>query len=203
MDWEQESRALRAKRGLADYQPLKPFVAQRTAERSLWYEGQLVVIYGQGEDVGHTCSVWEGNVPQDVGPPPHIHLYEHELFFVIEGQLRAWVEGVEHIVPKDSMIFMPCGRMHWFVSAAARTRMLSMTVTAEKAFPNINNNVGLFKFMGQPARSLDMPELDGVDTLPSPAEIVKVSQAAGSDFPDLERMGWRRGFGDGSGSGIA
>ncbi|MFM0045655.1 cupin domain-containing protein [Paraburkholderia sediminicola] len=193
-----ESRALRAKRGLEDYEPLKPFVAKRTLDRSFWYEGQLVVLYAQGEEVGNTCCIWEGNVPEEVGPPPHIHLYEHEFFFIMEGHLRAWVEGVEYDVPKDSMVFLPCGRMHWFVSAAPCTRIFSLTVTADKAFPSINNNVGLFKFIGRPAEAMSLPLLVEVSELPNPADIVRISQEAGSDIPDLERLGWRRGYGDGT-----
>lgn len=198
MDWKAESARLRAERGgLEDYQPLQPFVSGRTVDRALWYEGQLIVMYAQGKQVGNTCCIWEGNIPEHVGPPPHIHLYEHEIFFIIEGHLTAWVEGVPYDVPKDSMIFMPCGRMHWFVSAAPVTRMFSLTVTADKEFPAINNNTSLFKFMGRPAQALTLPALEGVEKLPDPAEIRRVSQESGSDIPDLERIGWRRGFGDG------
>ena len=204
MDWKIESNKLREERGIEGYEPLAPFVSRRTVDRSLWYEGQLVVMYAQGSQVGNTCCVWEGNIPATVGPPPHIHLYEHEIFFIIEGHLKAWVEGVEYDVPKDSMIFLPCGRMHWFVSAAPCTRMFSLTVTASKEFPNINNNTGLFKFMGRPAEGMTLPPLDAVEALPDPHEIRRVSRESGSDIPDLERLGWRRGYGagdvDGNGS---
>ncbi|MES2184609.1 MAG: cupin domain-containing protein [Pseudomonadota bacterium] len=196
MDWKEESAKLRAERGgLESFEPLKPFVSSRTLDRALWYEGQLIVMYAQGEEVDNTCCIWEGNIPEHIGPPPHIHLYEHEIFFVIEGQLRAWVEGVPYDVPKDSMIFLPCGRMHWFVSAAPVTRMFSLTVTAKQEFPAINNNTGLFEFIGRPAESLALPPLDAVETLPDPHEIRRVSRESGSDIPDLERIGWRRGFG--------
>jgi len=198
MDWQSESAKLRAERGgLEDYRPLQPFVSQRTLDRALWYEGQLMVVYAQGEEVDNTCCIWEGNIPEHIGPPPHIHLYEHEIFFIIEGRLTAWVEGVPFDVPKDSMIFLPCGRMHWFVSAAPVTRMFSLTVTANQGFPAINNNTSLFQFIGRKAESMSLPPLEEVQSLPDPREIRRVSQASGSDMPDLERLGWRRGFGAG------
>jgi len=198
MDWKEESAKLRVERGgLENFEPLKPFVSSRTLDRALWYEGQLIVMYAQGEEVDNTCCIWEGNIPEHIGPPPHIHLYEHEIFFIIEGRLRAWVEGVQYDVPKDSMIFLPCGRMHWFVSAAPVTRMFSLTVTAKKEFPAINNNTALFQFIGRPAESLELPPLDAVETLPDPRAIRRVSRESGSDIPDLERIGWRRGFGAG------
>ncbi len=202
MDWKAESAKLRAQRGgLDSYQPLQPFVSSRTLDRALWYEGQLLVLYAQGKEVDNTCCIWEGNIPEHVGPPPHIHLYEHEIFFVIEGRLTAWVEGVPHDVPKDSMIFMPCGRMHWFVSAAPVTRMFSLTVTANREFPAINNNTSLFQFIGRPAESLTLPPLEDVKNMPDPRDMLKVMRESGSEMPDLERLGWRRGFGaDGEGA---
>ncbi|MES2958277.1 MAG: cupin domain-containing protein [Pseudomonadota bacterium] len=196
MDWKVESEKLRSEHaGLENLEPLQPFVSHRTLDRALWYEGQLLVLYAQGAEVGNTCCIWEGNIPENVGPPPHLHLYEHEIFFVIEGRLTAWVEGVPYDVPKDSMIFMPCGRMHWFVSSAPVTRMFSLTVTARKEFPALNRNTDLFKFLGRPAEKLSLPELDAVETLPDPREIVRVIRETGSEMPDLERIGWRRGFG--------
>ena len=33
-----------------------------------------------------------------------------ELFFVINGSIRAWVEGEPLDVPADSLIFLPAGR---------------------------------------------------------------------------------------------
>jgi mannose-6-phosphate isomerase-like protein (cupin superfamily) len=204
MDWKAESAALRKGRGLEDYEPLLPFVTQRVLDRSLWYEGQLMTVYAQGEEVGNTCCVWEGNVPAEIGPPPHIHHYEHELFFIIEGGIRAWIEGEQFEVPKDALIFMPAGRMHWFVSTSPVTRMLSITVTASSDFPSINDNVGLFRFIGEPARAMTLPPTVEVKQMPDPAEIVRVSRAAGSDLPDLERLGWRRSFGEtGTAAGAA
>ena len=197
MDWAAESARLRKERGgLDDYKPLDPFVSERTLDRSLWFEGQLLVIYAKGEQVGNTCCIWEGSIPEDIGPPPHLHFYEHEIFFIMEGRLRAWVEGVEYDVPKDGLIFLPCGRVHWFVSAAPVTRMFSMTVTAEKEFPNINNRA-LFELIGRPAEAMTMPPLVEVETLPDPKKIAELGKQVGSVLVDLERVGWRRGYGDG------
>ena len=135
MDWKTESAVLRKSAGHENYEPLQPFVSKRTVDRSIWYEGQLVTVYAQGQQVDNTLCVWEGNIPEKIGPPPHIHHYEHELFFVINGSIRAWVEGEPLDVPADSLIFMPAGRIHWFVSTSPVTRMLSFTVTASKNSP--------------------------------------------------------------------
>jgi mannose-6-phosphate isomerase-like protein (cupin superfamily) len=195
MDWKAESARLRDEWGTATYEPIDPFVTRKALENSLWYEGQLMTVYAQGAHVAGTCCVWEGNIPEHIGPPPHLHHYEHELFFVIDGSITAWVEGEPFQVPADSMVFLPAGRIHWFVSTAPVTRMLSFTVTASKDFPSINNNVELFRFIGTPAEAMTLPPTIEVAELPDPVEIVRVSRESGSDLPDLERLGWRRSFG--------
>lgn len=195
MDWQAESRKAREERGIDGYEPLQPFVAQRTLDRSLWYEGQLLVIYGSGPEVGNSCCLWEGNIPEGMGPPPHVHLFEHEIFFILEGHLTAWVEGVRHDVPKDSLIFLPAGRAHWFLSAAPVTRMFSLTVTAEK-FPANHTQLRLFEYLGEPARTMtlpDMPKDEGWH--PDPEVLAQISYDSGAKIFDVREAGWRRAFG--------
>jgi mannose-6-phosphate isomerase-like protein (cupin superfamily) len=200
MDWQAESAALRKNKGLEDYEPLSPFVSKRTVERSLWYEGQLITLYVRGKQAGNTCCIWEGSIPEGLGPPPHVHHYEHEIFFVIDGSIRVWIEGEAFDVHKDSSMFLPAGRMHWFVSTSPVTRMLAVTVTASQDFPSVNNNTALFEFIGRPAESLTLPPTIDGDQMPDPAEIARVVRETNSDMPDLERLGWRRGYGDGNGN---
>ncbi|WP_328611128.1 cupin domain-containing protein [Amycolatopsis sp. NBC_00345] len=196
MDWKAESARLRSERGIGEYEPLAPFVSERTVDRSLWYEGQLMTVYAQGDVVDNTCCVWEGNIPERIGPPPHIHHYEHELFFVIEGSITAWVEGAEHHAERNSLVFLPAGRIHWFVATSPATRMLSFTVTASREYPSINDNVALFRLIGVPAESMTMPPEVEVKQLPDRAEIARVNYEMGAGLPDLERLGWRRGYGE-------
>jgi mannose-6-phosphate isomerase-like protein (cupin superfamily) len=195
MDWTAESTKIRNDRGVLDYTPLKPFVANRTLDRSLWYEGQLIVTYAQGAEVDNTCCIWEGNCPGGMGPPPHVHLYEHEIFFIIEGKLRAWVEGVEFEVPKDSMIFLPAGRTHWFLSDAPVTRIFSLTVTASKNLPRINENTKLFEFLGQPAEAMTLPAMPDTNKRPDIEGLRRVCEENGTAILDVDRHGWRRAFG--------
>jgi hypothetical protein len=51
--------------------------------------------------------------------------------------------------------------------------------------------------MGRPAEAMTLPPIAAVETLPDPREIRRVSRESGSDIPDLERLGWRRGYGGG------
>ena len=194
-NWAEEAAQIRRARGLGDDEPLRGFVAKRTLDRSLWYEGQLLVMYAGGDEVGHSCCVWEGNCPAGMGPPPHIHLYEHEIFFILEGSLKAWIEGEEFDVPKDSLIFLPAGRTHWFISSAPVTRIFSFTVTANKELPATNAQMKLFQTFGRPAGSMELPPPPDPSERPRPDVIMKLAQEIGFAMPHVEREGWRRAFG--------
>ena len=104
-------------------------------------------------------------------------------------------------VPKDSLLFMPAGRMHWFVSTAPATRMLSFTIHAGPEAVSGNDNYSLFEFIGRPAEALTLPPSVEAERKPPPAEIARVVRATGSDMPDLERLGWRNGYGNGERNG--
>jgi mannose-6-phosphate isomerase-like protein (cupin superfamily) len=195
MDWTAESTKVRKERGMGNYEPLQPFVAKRTLDRALWYEGQLVVFYADGAAVDSSCCIWEGNIPEGIGPPPHIHLYEHEVFYILEGHLNAWIEGIKYEVPKDSLIFLPAGRAHWFVSAAPVTRMLSLTVTASREFPAAHLNKKLFEYIGRPAGAMTLPDMPTADHLPDPRVLIQLGQEAGTHLFQVEEEGWRRSFG--------
>lgn len=191
----EEAELILSEQGLGSYKPLQPFVARRTLDRSLWYEGQLIVMYGEGDAVGNSCCVFEGNCPEGMGPPPHIHLYEHELFFIIEGHLKAWVEGVEYDVPKDSLIFLPCGRTHWFVSAAPVTRIFTFTVSAGHGNTPGSADMAIFKKFGIAAGAMQLPPPPSPESRPDPMEVMGLAAENGLAFPRMAVEGWMRAFG--------
>jgi mannose-6-phosphate isomerase-like protein (cupin superfamily) len=190
-----EAEAILHEKGLGSYEPLQPFVAKRELDRALWYEGQLIVMYAEGEAVGNSCCVFEGNCPEGFGPPPHIHLYEHEFFYVTEGHLKVWVEGVEFDVPKDSVAFLPCGRTHWFVSVAPITRIFSFTVSAGHGVTRGSADMAIFKAFGMPAEALTAPPPPDPDKRPDPMEVMQLAEENGLAFPRIELEGWMRAFG--------
>jgi mannose-6-phosphate isomerase-like protein (cupin superfamily) len=196
-----EAEAILKERGLPDYAPLEPFVAQRTLDRSLWYEGQLIVMYASGEEVGNSCCVFEGNCPEGMGPPPHIHLYEHEFFYITEGHLTAWVEGVKYEVPKDSVIFLPAGRTHWFISSAPVTRIFTFTVSAGHGSTPGSADMAVFRTFGRPAEAMQLPEPPKPEERPDPMAVMGLAEGNGLAFPRLEVEGWMRAFGARGGDG--
>lgn len=60
-----------------------------TAE-SLWFLGTLVRLKLTGKETGGRFALWEGVLPGGAAPPLHSHPQD-ETFYVIEGELTAWL----------------------------------------------------------------------------------------------------------------
>lgn len=74
-----------------------------------WGEGQMEVKARAG-DTGGALSVLEGRfVGKGYGPPLHIHHFEDEAIYVIEGQIRFRVGEREFVAGPGSWVWQPRG----------------------------------------------------------------------------------------------
>ena len=67
-----------------------------------------------GAETGGVFSLLEATEPPGFGPPMHIHHDCAEAFYVLEGEYRIFIEGVEHRCPAGSFILIPGGLRHGF-----------------------------------------------------------------------------------------
>jgi mannose-6-phosphate isomerase-like protein (cupin superfamily) len=153
-----------------------------------------MVMYADGSHTGGTCCVFEGNCPENLGPPPHIHLFEHELFFILEGRLKAWCGGKELDCPKDSLLFLPCGIVHWFISVAPVSRIFTFTVNAGRGPTPGNADMKIFKAFGKPAEALVLPPPPDPSKRPDPAAVMKLTAENGLAFPPVRGRGLDAGL---------
>jgi hypothetical protein len=57
---------------------------------------------------------------------PHVHTLEHEFFYVLEGNLDAFVDDdVFHVGPGEC-VFLPVGRPHAFLIRSPEIRLLTL-----------------------------------------------------------------------------
>lgn len=78
--------------------------------------------------------------PRRLAAPLHRHSREDEYTFVLEGQVGAYLEGVEAVVDEGSLLFKPREQWHTFWNAGdAPARMLEMISPGgfEQAFRDI------------------------------------------------------------------
>ena len=56
---------------------------------------QFVIVRAGSADTNGVCAVLEMHHPPETGPPLHVHQYEDEGFFVLEGHYRFTLFGPE------------------------------------------------------------------------------------------------------------
>lgn len=122
----------------------------------LWFFNGLFTVKAGGPDTREAFTLIETQLPPGGGAPPHIHHDEEEGFYILDGQVsitcgeQTWTAG------PGSFAMLPRGIPHSFsVSSRSDARMLQITSPAQ--FERFAAE------MGEPARSMTMPEPAEVD----------------------------------------
>jgi quercetin dioxygenase-like cupin family protein len=81
---------------------------------SYWMAGDRVtVLLGGDRTAGQYAVVVIYTVP-GAGPPPHIHHDCSEMFYMIEGELTATIDGEAHLLRAGACAHIPKGAVHNF-----------------------------------------------------------------------------------------
>ncbi len=115
-----------------------------------WFLNCLFVLKGGGEETGGALTAYEAVLPPGFGPPPHLHHLEDELFYVVEGEVTFWCDGVSETHGPGGAAFLPKGLPHRFDTGADGAKMFQVTLPAqfERLVPGF----------GVPAPDLQLPE---------------------------------------------
>ena len=74
--------------------------------------GDRVSFLATGAETQGSCFIFEGLAAPGGGPPPHIHHFEDESFYLLEGNITFWAGGrTIHAKPGD-FIHIPRGTVH-------------------------------------------------------------------------------------------
>ena len=84
-------------------------------------EGSRVRAFGNeiefmlsGEQTADSLTVGLASVPAGNGPPPHVHYSEDELFLILEGEYRIYLNGDWTTVGPGTVVYLPRGSVHTF-----------------------------------------------------------------------------------------
>ena len=84
-------------------------------------EGNRVRAFGNeiefmlsGEQTADSLTVGLASVPVGNGPPPHVHHSEDELFLILEGEYRIYLNGDWTTVGPGTVVYLPRGSVHTF-----------------------------------------------------------------------------------------
>ena len=133
-----------------------PVAYQRKAilDSSMFYMGNLQSFLAKGEDTGGRFALMECQVKPGNEPPPHVHEWEHELFYVLEGAIEFYVEDKILLARAGEVVFLPQGKPHAFYVRSSHVRTLIL-VQASGEHP-----IGLDRYfiaMAEPATSMSLP----------------------------------------------
>jgi quercetin dioxygenase-like cupin family protein len=81
--------------------------------------GEPVEILVTGQMTGGQSSTFTQTSPPGGGPPPHSHRYEHETFFVLEGEYEFLENGEWHKISPGETVHAEPGSLHTFRNAGA------------------------------------------------------------------------------------
>lgn len=112
---------------------------------NLWFLGTLAQMKLEGHHTAGRFAVWEGVLPRGAAPPLHSHPQD-ETFYILDGQLTAWL--VEPELADDrgdppnwvntrgrpcsagTVVFAPRGTPHTFRVESDTVRMLVLSMPA-------------------------------------------------------------------------
>jgi mannose-6-phosphate isomerase-like protein (cupin superfamily) len=122
---------------------------------STWYKGILVSQMAGTADNNGAFDLIIGKMRRGTEPPPHVHSREDELFYILSGEMRVYVDGEVFSVTAGECMFLPRRRPHAFRITSEEVHNIALLVPG--GFLNAVNK------MNAPAERMDVPtDLDTV-----------------------------------------
>jgi quercetin dioxygenase-like cupin family protein len=152
--------------------PVAAFASGARVENSLFYMGSLMSVVASTKATGGAFSLLEYRSQPVHEPPPHIHVGQDELLYLLEGEIEAYTPDLTAVrVGTGQSLFLPRDQAHaWYVTSPT-LRMLILTYPA-----GIDD---YFAAMAEPATSLELPPNGITYAMDDPAHAVAVGARHG------------------------
>ncbi len=105
---------------------LTPVHRGANVDTSLVYMGNIMSFLVNGYDTRGAFGLVAAHARQGSEPPPHIHHREHELWYILEGEVEFFCEGVEHSIRvcRGEVILLPKAKAHAVIYHSSEVRVL-------------------------------------------------------------------------------
>jgi quercetin dioxygenase-like cupin family protein len=168
-------------------QTANSFVRGANLKTSMMYMGSIMSFLVRAQDTDGRFAMVEYRARPGNEPPPHAHLWEHEIFSVLEGKIEFHVEDHQvQTVGSGETIFLPKGKAHAFYirSEYLRTLIISVATAEEPAALD-----SYFESMAKPATSMDIPTNAVTYLTDDPSHAIEAGAKYGIKFlsPDEAR----------------
>lgn len=138
--------------------------------------GSLLTFLSTGNDTGGRASlmIYVGVAGNE--PPPHIHEWEHETDYILEGIMEFYCEGKVMFARPGELVFLPKGKAPAFFIRSPEVKLLiNLLATSEHA-------VGLDRYfleMSHPAESTSLLKNQATYAVDGPEEAIAVGNKNG------------------------
>ena len=126
-------------------------------------------LFARGEETGGRFALMEFHSRPGNEPPPHIHEWEHELYYLLEGRMEFYCDDEILSIGAGEIAFLPQGKAHaFYIRSPTGRALISVQATDERA-------VGLDRYfidMGEPAGSLELPDHQATHAMSDPAHAI-------------------------------
>lgn len=118
--------------------------------RTLWVLGNHQTHKLTGDDTEGRLFIWEERVPPQGGPPPHRHLAEDEVFYVLAGELTFFSDGGAVTAGPGTLAQLPKGSVHTFKNTGD-IEALALVMTTPAGFEHYFAAIGTPAAKGEAA----------------------------------------------------
>jgi len=117
----------------------------------LWLLGGLYTYMATGDETGDAYSLFQVRGPGGLATPMHQHQHEEEGFYIVDGAVTVFADGVEHELRQGGFAFVPRGKSHGFRLDSSEATLLLLIS------PGNAGHEAMFREMGEPAPAIDLP----------------------------------------------
>ena len=157
---------------MTDVSATRPYIRSAGLDYSGWFMGGLTTFLATGEDTNGAFSLVEMTQDRGTEPPPHVHRYEDEHFYIVDGQVTFYIGGEQMHAEPGSWAVVPKGAVHNFVIETESARFL--------VFFTPSGFERFFMEMSEPATSLSEPPAQSGP--PDIAHMISLAEKYGCTF---------------------
>ena len=117
----------------------QPFLASNQTAPAYWMLDILWTILATGQQTGGRYSVLEQIMPGNAAPPPHVHPFSVEAFYLLDGEITYKVGDATLSAKTGSFVVVPRNTVHSFTVTSASAHVLNLYLPAgwEQVFPDL------------------------------------------------------------------
>ena len=142
---------------------LQPQALSQEEGLAFWFLNNLITVKATTESTGGSYSLCHQVSPPESATPYHLHHFEDEAFYILEGESTFICDGKKTIAGPGEYLFLPRGIPHGIRVTGPKPTIMLILAMPGTGF------VGMMQEMGEPAAERVLPK-------PAPPDMEKLTR---------------------------